>query len=156
MHNKPLYIFDLDGTLALIEHRRKYLDEKEDPHRWDKFFSNIHLDLPNKAVVHVLDCLLNVGNDIWIFSARSDIVKEETIKWLVDNTLLSAEDLHDTLMMRPHSNSDPDVTFKAQLYDRMLDEDKKRLVAIFDDRDRVVEFWRSKGVTCFQVAKGNF
>jgi hypothetical protein len=27
---------------------------------------------------------------------------------------------------------------------------------IFDDRDRVVAMWRSLGIPCFQVAKGDF
>jgi len=38
----------------------------------------------------------------------------------------------------------------------MLTEDKSRLVAVFDDRDRVVKMWRDVGVTCFQVADGEF
>lgn len=27
---------------------------------------------------------------------------------------------------------------------------------IYDDRQKVVDMWRSKGLTCFQVAPGNF
>lgn len=153
---KPLYIFDLDGTLALIDHRRKHLDDKSCSHPWDKFLSNIHLDKPNFPVVNILESLLTTGNEIWIFSARSDKVREETIEWLVDHTLLKRENLETSLMMRPKGNTDPDTTFKEQLYDRMLDEDKERLVAVFDDRNRIVEFWRSKGIVCFQVAKGDF
>jgi phosphoserine phosphatase len=36
---KPLYIFDLDGTLALTEHRQHILDNKDDPQRWQRFFA---------------------------------------------------------------------------------------------------------------------
>jgi hypothetical protein len=38
----------------------------------------------------------------------------------------------------------------------MLVDDRQRLVAAFDDRDRVVQMWRAAGVTCFQVAPGEF
>jgi hypothetical protein len=30
------------------------------------------------------------------------------------------------------------------------------LMAVFDDRDKVVAMWRRNGVACFQVAEGNF
>lgn len=34
--------------------------------------------------------------------------------------------------------------------------DRARLVAVFDDRSSVVTMWREHGVTCFQVAPGDF
>ncbi|WP_435575134.1 hypothetical protein [Burkholderia plantarii] len=34
--------------------------------------------------------------------------------------------------------------------------DRRRIVAVFDDRDSVVAMWRDAGVTCFQVAPGEF
>ena len=27
---------------------------------------------------------------------------------------------------------------------------------VIEDRTRMVEFWRSQGITCYQVADGNF
>lgn len=36
---KPLYIFDLDGTLALNEHRRHML-ESDDREKWRRIFSH--------------------------------------------------------------------------------------------------------------------
>lgn len=38
----------------------------------------------------------------------------------------------------------------------MLLVDRDRLVAVFDDRARVVRMWRKAGITCFQVAPGDF
>jgi hypothetical protein len=34
--------------------------------------------------------------------------------------------------------------------------DRERLVGAFDDRQRVVDMWRRNGITCFQVAPGDF
>ena len=44
---KPLYIFDLDGTLALTEHRQHILDNKDDPQRWRRFYAACDRDEPN-------------------------------------------------------------------------------------------------------------
>jgi hypothetical protein len=35
-------------------------------------------------------------------------------------------------------------------------EAEARLVAVFEDRDRMVKMWRAAGVPCFQVAEGEF
>jgi FMN phosphatase YigB (HAD superfamily) len=37
MSAKPLYIFDLDGTLADCQHRTPILSETDDPNRWRRF-----------------------------------------------------------------------------------------------------------------------
>lgn len=31
-----------------------------------------------------------------------------------------------------------------------------RVLCAFDDRKRVVDMWRSEGITCYQVAPGDF
>ena len=33
---------------------------------------------------------------------------------------------------------------------------KENIVGVFDDRQKVVDMWRKNGLTCFQVADGNF
>jgi hypothetical protein len=46
---------------------------------------------------------------------------------------------------------------KRNWYDNVLTAgERRRLVAVFDDRDKVVAMWRSMGVPCFQVAPGDF
>ena len=35
-------------------------------------------------------------------------------------------------------------------------EYKDNVFAVFDDRNQVVDMWRSNGLTCFQVADGDF
>lgn len=64
----PLYIFDLDGTLALIEHRRHFVENGSA--KWDEFYAACVDDKPNPAVIEVMEQLLLYGNDIWIFSGR--------------------------------------------------------------------------------------
>ena len=53
---KDVVIFDLDGTLADIESRRKLATNLNGKMDWDIFFdpSNIELDLPNEPVIEML------------------------------------------------------------------------------------------------------
>lgn len=145
----PLYIFDLDGTLAKIEHRRHFVEgPKKD---WPAFFKACVNDEPNEPVIRTLDLLRSTGGDAWIWSGRSDEVRAETELWLHSNVLD-----YEGLKMREAGDHQPDETLKATWLDEMTPYDRARLVAIFDDRDRVVAMWRRKGVACFQVAPGNF
>ena len=44
----------------------------------------------------------------------------------------------------------------GKIADDLITTDKERLVAVFEDRDRMVKMWRAAGVPCFQVADGEF
>lgn len=151
----PLYIFDIDGTLALIDHRKHYLENKNDSHRWRKFYDACDNDKPNKPVIETLN-RLGLFADVWFFSGRSSEVREKTIQWIDDNTNFSRGELETCLMMRDEGDYTPDHELKKSWLDSMLEIDRERLIAVFDDRDRVVNMWRENGVACFQVAKGDF
>lgn len=155
---RPLYIFDLDGTLALIEHRRHIIeDPARDDSKWRRFYAACDQDSPNEPVIRVMESLRRFA-DVWIFSGRSNEVAAKTIDWLVKHTSFMRWDLAygNVLTMRPEGDYTADDVLKRQWYDSMLIDDQKRLVATFDDRDRVVQMWRAAGVTCFQVAPGEF
>ena len=153
---EPLYIFDLDGTLALIDHRRPILDNKKDSQRWEKFFEACDKDLPNKPIVHLFQRLC-VNSQVMIFSGRSESVRSKTIAWLVEYVNLHISTAPVVLQMRPVGDSTPDDQLKEKWYKQFLDqEDKDRLVCVFDDRQKVVDMWRKNGVTCLQVAPGDF
>ena len=153
---KPLYIFDLDGTLALIEHRKHYLADTEDKTRWRRFYAACDKDQPNLPVLRTFERLRHAGAEVWIFSGRSDEVRAKTVAWLVEHTSLMTHDLETALTMRREGDYTADDELKLQWLNGLLHEDRERLVAVFDDRDRVVKMWRDNGVACFQVAPGEF
>lgn len=155
---KPLYIFDLDGTLALIEHRRHYVERPREMQDWPSFFAACIDDEPNDPVIDTMERLRSAGSDIWIFSGRSDEVRPQTIRWLADKTTFKAWELAGptVLTMRQAGDYTPDDVLKKRWFDDMLMVDKARLVAVFEDRDRMVKMWRAAGVPCFQVAEGEF
>lgn len=152
---KPLYIFDLDGTLALIEHR-KWMLELQQKDKWRHFYAACDKDLPNDPVIKTMERLRHAGAEIWIFSGRSDEVRDKTVAWLTEHTSFMTWDAEAALTMRAEGDYTADDELKKSWLEGMLVDDRRRLVATFDDRDRVVQMWRAAGVTCFQVAPGEF
>ena len=83
---KNTVIFDLDGTLALIDKRRA-LATKNGKMDWDVFFDrdNIKLDVPNTPVITRAQTLHSQGFTIVIFSGRSKVSYRTTRQWLIQN-----------------------------------------------------------------------
>lgn len=152
---KPLYIFDLDGTLADIRHRRHYVERPRERQDWRSFHAACRHDSPVVAVIQTMEALRRFA-DVWVFSGRSDEVRADTMEWLTSHTSFMTWELDAALMMRQEGDYTPDDQLKKQWLDQMLDDDRNRLVAVFEDRDRMVRMWREQGIACFQVAPGDF
>ncbi len=150
---RPLYIFDLDGTLALTEHRQHLIRGTDKPD-WSAFFAACVDDEVNWPVVSVLRGLLDAGADVMIWSGRSSEVMEPTREWLRQ----FLDDNHEGvgLMMRREGDFTPDEVLKEGWLDSLNEYDRRRLVCVFDDRDKVVAMWRRRGIVCCQVAPGAF
>lgn len=186
---KPLYIFDLDGTLALIEHRRHFVERPSikcfDCHGvnrrncvqcsdldagwkpdWKSFFSACVDDKPNPPVIRTLQALRKANAEIWIWSGRSDEVKAQTVEWLSKNGCLGNNPNRflsawpfgapERFRMRRAGDHRLDVVLKREWLSEIEPPEYSRLTAVFDDRASVVQMWRDAGVTCFQVAPGEF
>ena len=152
---KKTVIFDLDGTLALIDDRRALATKPNGKIDWDIFFdpANIQLDKPNWPVILMAQTLKKAGHSIVIFSGRSKATKDATRDWL--NQL---DIPFDVLKMRPTGRDFmfmPDDKLKQNWLDQLF-PDKNDILCIFDDRDKVVKMWRDNGLTCMQVAPGDF
>ena len=152
---EPIYIFDLDGTLALIDHRVSLLEDKSNPQRWQDFFAACDKDKPNTPVIQTMEALRMTGAQILVFSGRSAEVRDKTVAWLAEHTSFMADELDDSVLtMRKEGDYTPDDELKKRWLENL--SDRNRIVAVFDDRDRVVKMWRDNGITCFQVAPGAF
>jgi len=148
-------IFDLDGTIALINDRRKLSTKDNGKIDWDIFFNpdNINLDQPNDAVITMVRLFKDAGNRIVILSGRSKATKDATKDWLNKFDVP-----FDILKMRPTSKEFmfmPDDQLKQMWLDKLF-TDKNDIVCVFDDRQKVVDMWRRNGLTCMQVDKGDF
>jgi FMN phosphatase YigB (HAD superfamily) len=148
-------IFDLDGTLANIETRRGISIKENGKMDWDIFFdpNNISLDTPNRPVITMAKLLKESGHRIVILSGRSKVTKDATRDWLKQFDVP-----FDVLKMRPDNKEFkfmPDDQLKKLWLDQLF-PNTDDVLCVFDDRDKVVKMWRENGLSCLQVAEGNF
>lgn len=138
-------IVDLDGTIALVDHRRHYVTGESK--NWACYYQACIDDQPNTPVVNLVKSLHDSGYIIYIFSGRSKIVEIETRNWLT---------IHDVpyfrLKMRSVNDNTPNEILKLKWYKEL---DTKIEFAL-EDQSKVVMMWRAQGVPCFQVAYGEF
>lgn len=145
--NKDIIVFDLDGTLSDYTHRIHLITAT--PPKLDLFAQECDKDILNEPVAYLYRLLYRTY-PMFICSARPEKVLGKTKTWLKNNYIDYKE-----LRLRPEGDSTPDEVLKKQ----WLDEWKSRGLNIkmaFEDRDKVVKMWRDNGITCFQVADGNF
>ena len=137
---------DLDGTLALIHNRSPY----------DASDCDIK-DLPNTPVIETVLAHYEAGRKIIFCSGREDKYRPETIRFIEKycKQFESEFSIPYELFMRKTDDFRKDSIIKEEIYQAEI-EGKYNVLCVLDDRDQVVEFWRSKGLTCFQVAPGNF
>lgn len=119
-----------------------------------EFYAACVDDEPIWPVISILQSLRSETYwDVEIWTGRSEEVRKETVQWLRKHVAWYDDK---DLRMRPVGDHRHDTVLKAEWYAQLSPADKKRLVATFDDRDRVVQMWRDLGVTCLQVANGKF
>lgn len=145
-------IFDLDGTLALIDKRRALAAKPDGKINWKTFFApeNIQLDEPNIPVIKTFQAMKAAGFRVGIFSGRDSISRKETESWLAEMGISP-----DFFRMRPQGTFTPDDVLKKEWLDQEI-EDGHEIMCVFDDRDKVVRMWRDNGIACFQVNWGDF
>jgi len=142
-------LFDIDGTLANIAHRRIYLDEDEP--NWKKFNSMMGEDIPNTPVVNLYLSLWNSNEyEIELVTGRSEEFREITQQWLVWNEIPFSK-----IHMRPKMDNRADHKIKKEVLDKLLKQGKQ-IEFVVDDRQQVVDMWRANGITCLQCDVGDF
>ena len=142
-------VFDIDGTLANLNHRLHYM--KDRPKNWKGFHKGVREDGVYDDVVWLLKMFQANGCRIVIATGRSDRQKDDTIWWLENVAKVS----FDAIYMREKDDYRDDGIVKKEMLDQMrLDGYEPYMV--FDDRNRVVATWRNAGIRCMQVADGDF
>lgn len=151
---KNTIICDLDGTLADCTHRRHYVETK--PKNWDAFYAGVKDDQVNLPVAHLLETYLThrdvlINRTRLIFcTGRPRRCGADTVKWLMKVGIHT----YHALYMRADGDFRADYIVKQEMLDKHIDKD--RVLFVLDDRQQVVDMWRRNGLTCFQVAPGNF
>lgn len=134
------FIVDIDGTVAEGTTVRGPFDT-----------SKYHLDLPKQDVIDLVQKLHYNSGMIPVFTTgRHEDFRDVTYEWLIANLKMPVEHLY----MRKNRQT-PDDQEKLMLFDKYI-RHNFWINFCLDDRDRVVRAWRSIGLTCLQVAEGDF
>ena len=146
---KKTIIFDIDGTLADIRHRRGFLDG--DRPDWNRFNAAMGDDTPNAPVVALYKTLWNSRDyQLILTTGRNEKYRAVTEQWLIWNNIAFGE-----MIMRQNNDNRADHVIKQEILDALLAKGHSIEFAV-DDRQQVVDMWRSNGITCLQCDVGNF
>lgn len=148
-------IVDIDGTVADITHRLHHVKVAEGlAPNWDAFFDDCHNDTPITNVCNIVNDLHDSGHQIIFVSGRSDRVRSKTMLWIQRHVLF-----HCYIFMRKAGDHRPDEILKTELLDQAqqtIGFTDAEILCVIDDRKRVVDMWRKRGLLCLQVAEGDF
>ena len=130
-------ICDIDGTLAHMKDRS--------PYDWDR----VDTDEVDPTIKNLLDVLKD-KYFIILVSGRDEVCREKTEKWLRGNDIT-----YGMLLMRPEGDIRKDSIVKREIFENYI-RDYYNIQFVLDDRNQVVEMWRSLGLKCLQVQEGDF
>jgi len=138
-------IVDMDGTWAKIVSRGPYEETK------------CFDDEVNPAVQTIVDSVMASGKvqHILVCSGRTDKVYGTTMAWLHAKAGRTVDNEKVHLFMRKAGDGRSDAVVKREIWEENI-KDKFYVDFVLDDRQSVVDLWRSLGLTCLQVAPGNF
>lgn len=138
-------ICDVDGTVAQMNGRT--------PFDWDK----VGTDQPRKIVLDVLRKMWGPKNltrpTVIFVSGREEVCRNATTTWLCDFVNIPSDEW--LLFMRPTDDHRSDQIIKREIYERAI-KGKYNVLAIFDDRPRVIREWQVLGFSdrIFNVGPG--
>lgn len=142
-------VFDIDGTIANIEHRRGYVASR--PKNWPAFQAGIPNDTPYEDIVWLLNAVAAQPDvRVILCSARSEDDRAVTETWLRDHNIG-----YHQLYMRASRDYRRDSVVKIELLQQIRADHGAPWLWI-DDRNQVVDAIRSQGVRVLQVAPGDF
>jgi len=129
-------ICDLDGTLCLFGDNNPY----------NRDFTK---DEPNLKVLQLLQRHSHTHEIIFVSGRLGDFYGQ-TKEWLTKYGLGDK-----MLLMRDVKDLRNDAQVKFEIYRDNI-YGKFNVDFVLDDRNRVVQMWRNQGLTCLQVAEGDF
>lgn len=145
-------LVDIDGTLADCGHRQHFVDGPVKD--WKSFLSPelAALDTLNEPVAKVITALAQASYPIIYVSARNTSMRQVTEKWLQQYSLWFEPC---KLYLRKDGDTRADTIVKRELLELIRAKGYHPILS-FDDRNSVVAMWRDEGITCLQVAEGDF
>lgn len=137
----PVYVCDIDWTLANLDHRLHYIKWEKKDH--DSFYNNVADDEPIPAMIDTINALWKNATIILVSGRRNECYWD-TMRWLEDYWVR-----YDYILMRNSWDFSPDTNVKTKIYNRCLKQNN--VVWVFDDRINVVDMRRELWLYVFDV-----
>lgn len=145
---RPLAIIvDLDGTLCDTKNRVHHLQGAEPD--WKSFYEGI-IDDPMHLWCHLLIDRFKTIMPVILVTGRPDNHLYPTLLWLKEHHVQ-----YDQLLMRKQGDYRKDDVVKKEIYKNEIEPFYTVLFTV-DDRQQVVDMWRSLGLRCLQCDPGKF
>ena len=141
-----LVVFDIDGTIANIDHRLDYVRTK--PKNWSAVKAGISNDAVNPHVAATFFALDDAGHDVIFATGRSEDTRDATVAWLDANGFWRPS-RH--LYMRKSGDHRSDVIVKREIFHQITRAWGRKPDMAFEDRPRVVRMLREEGFFVFNV-----
>ncbi len=151
-------IFDIDGTLADVEHRRHFLSGAKP--RWGLFFDEMVNDPPLRDVCLLAELLgdhplVNQGAiKLFLFSGRPETHRKQTEDWLNIHAR-SYFQKAEALLMRGEGDHRADTIVKKEML-RGIQAQGYEVRLVVDDRPSVIEMWKGEGLTVLAHDSGEW
>lgn len=146
MNKLNAIVVDLDGTLADISVRRQLLLEDKN---WDQFFDGISKDRLNIWCQRIIEKFKS-DCSIIIVTGRPQKYENTTKEWLERHNIL-----YESIYFRSINDFRSDDIVKREIYHNHI-KPRYDVLFVVDDRQKVVDMWRSEGLVCLQCDKGDF
>ncbi len=133
--SRAIAVVDIDGVLADVRHRLKYLDRR--PKDWGSFFRAAAQDPPLEVGLETVRRLAEVYEIVYV-SGRPEHCRRDTEQWFTRHQL-PAGDLH----LRPSDDRRPAKDVKLRILRRL--QRRAPVAVLVDDDAAVLETARQAG-----------
>ena len=150
MEQKKIVIVDIDGTISKVGDRLKYLEQN--PKDWDSFYEACEEDMPISAIMELVK-ILRYEYEIVFCTGRREGVRQKTERWIWLSSMNAF--LDPKIIMRPDGDFRHDTEVKPEMLEK-AGVPLHLIAFVLEDRNSMVKKWRELGLTCLQVADGDF
>ena len=149
MSIKKWIIFDFDGTLSDARDRQHFVTNGNED--WDGFFEAVDQDAPIGEIAEFYKNMVEGGiYNVAIFTGRPERVKAKSENWLIKHGLPVVD-----IYCRLDNDKRHDLDAKREIYENFI-KDGKQVSFIVEDRNSVVNMWRSMGIVCLHCFDADF
>lgn len=146
---QKVVLVDIDNTLADCSHRLHHI--QKEPKDWDAFFAECDKDTVIEHVRDMVKGFLKRGYSFVFFTARPELTRKTTTKWLWKN--LGDWFSDPIIIMRSDTDRRDDDILKKEMLDTHF-PDRSVIHCVLEDRPRIIRMYRAEGLKVIDCGDG--